>query len=53
MSDADVDLHKLTIFSSSLTILAGYGKNYVKDCGIKLLVNPISRHSKILYKYPM
>ena len=53
MSDADVDLYKLTIFSSSLTVLTDYGKNYVKYCGIKLLVNPISRHSKILYKYPM
>ena len=43
MSNADVDSHKLIIFSSSLTTcnIADYGKNYVKYCGIKLLVNNI------------
>lgn len=41
MSNVDVDSHKLTIFSLSLTTrnMTDYGKNYVKYCGIKLLVN--------------
>ena len=43
MSNVDVDSHKLTIFSLSLTTrnMTDYGKNYVKYCGIKLLVNNI------------